>query len=529
MSFWDKLKGVFKSMFSPKTIENVLKVQPVISNKMQTAIELWEQMYTGICPWLDEDVASLQLASTIASEKATMAMLEMEIKVTGDSERAEFVKDCLKKLNIDLRKNFEYGLALGGFIIKPYVTKNAKGKYVLEFSYAQMTDFYPLAYSSSNKIIDAAFIERLLRGNNTYVKLERHLLSEGKLIISTYAFKQDNTGNQVGVYSNNELGVPVLLAEIPEWANITPIVTINDMDNMLFAYYKNPQANIVDMKSPLGISCFAKAIDLIQDADEQYANLMWEFDGSQLAIDVDRTALMPENSNGETKYILPKREKRLYRDNLDLGSDEAYHVFNPDIREQSITNGLNTILMQIEDKCSLSRGTLSQVQYTDARTATELKILKQRAYSDNQQIQTALQRTLEELFVIVDKYCDLYNIVPSGEYEIAYKWDDSIIVDKDTEKQADMLDVDKGLMSRVEYRMKWYGETEEQAKQTLKEIDEAQTEKMVQQQEVMMQAQQQKEDKTTEEDNKSDKQKDQDAKQKANESGKTTKKDDKKE
>ena len=65
----------------------------------------------------------------------------------------------------------------------------------------------------------------------------------------------------------------------------------------------------------------------------------------------------------------------------------------------------------------------------------------------------------------MDKYCDLYNIVDGSkdDYEVAYDWDDSILVDKDTERQVDMIDVDKGRMSKIEYRMKWYGETEAQA------------------------------------------------------------------
>jgi hypothetical protein len=45
-------------------------------------------------------------------------------------------------------------------------------------------------------------------------------------------------------------------------------------------------------------------------------------------------------------------------------------------------------------------------------------------------------------------------------------------VDKDAERQQDLLDVDKGLMSKVEYRMKWMGETETQAEEALKKIQE---------------------------------------------------------
>jgi A118 family predicted phage portal protein len=426
------------------------------------------------------------------------------------------MKDAVKELQKNFVKNVEYGIALGGFVIKPYVTKGVDNKYKIKFDYVLMTNFYPLSFSSSQDVIEAVFTESITTDKFVYTKVEHHKLEGTNLLISTYAFKKAGTAI---TYSESDLGTPVSLKEVPQWAEIEPVVTINNVDTLLFAFFKMPQANIVDPKSPLGVSGFAKAINLIKDADEQYANLKWEFDGSQLAIDVDKTALVPQG--GGKAPTLPKRQQRLYRDSLDLGSDDsAYHVFSPQIRDDNIINGLNTILMQIEDKCCLSRGTLSQVQYTDARTATELKILKQRAYADNKATQEALQTTLEALFNILDIFCDLYTL-GEGDFEVGYAWDDSIIVDKDTEKQSDLLDVDKGLMSRVEYRMKWYGETREQAEEVIKEIDEQQMDKMTMQQEVMQQATFGAEhpDSTKSQDVKSGKQQEQDSKTKANESG----------
>lgn len=38
------------------------------------------------------------------------------------------------------------------------------------------------------------------------------------------------------------------------------------------------------------------------------------------------------------------------------------------------------------------------------------------------------------------------------------------IVDKDSQRERDRQDVLDGIMLKYEYRMKWYGETEEEAK-----------------------------------------------------------------
>lgn len=494
MNIIEMLKGVFKKMLSPKTIEEILHINPAMSSEMKNAIELWNAMYQNKSPWLVQEdgtvLKSLGLPSIIASEKARTATIEMKVKITGDGERADFMRKTFEQVTRTIRKNLEYGIALGGLVIKPYVTKGLDDKYVIKFSYVKSTDFYPLTFSADGNLKEAAFIERIITKEFIYSKVEYHKLEGTRLIVTNTAYRNSNNAVQGQVVSGGiqtELGKQVPLTDVDEWANIAPIVEIDDIDILLFAYFKMPEASTVDINSPLGVSGFSRAVSNIRDADEIYSNLLWEFEGGQLAIDVDRTAFNPIiDDKGNVKYALPKYQNRLFRHNLDLGEDDTYNVFNPQFREQSLINGLNTVLMHIEDLCSLSRGTLSEVVYTEARTATELKITKQCSYSANDEIQKELQKSFEMIFKIMDRYCDLYNIVPSGDYEVAYTWDDSILVDKDTERQGDLLDIDKGLMSKVEYRMKWYGETEEQAQEMLKQISDEQTEAMERQQAVMI-------------------------------------------
>lgn len=519
MNLIDVLKGVFKKMIKPATIENVLHIAPTISSEMKEAIELWENMYKDQAPWLNGEIQSLGLPALIASEKARTATIEMDIKVTGDSARAKYVKDIFKKVISSIREELEYGIALGGFVIKPYVLKDANNKYTMEFTYTRATDFYPLSFSPEGKVTEAAFVDRIVTKEAVFSKVEYHKLEVNKVHIYNYAFKKEYSGYNTPNAMDTELGTPILLTEVPAWASIEKEVVIDKLDTLLFAYFKMPEANTVDLDSPLGASGYSRAIDLIKHADELYSDLLWEFEGTQIAIDVDYTAFnYVKGPKGENVSVLPKLQERLYRHNLDLGDEQLYNIFSPAIRDKSILNGLNSQLMRIEDACFLSRGTLSIVSTSEARTATELKILKQRSYAANQDIQKALQETLETVFRIIDKYCDLYGIVESGEFEVAYKWDDSILIDKDAERQQDLLEVNAGLMSKLEYRMKWYGETEEQAKKSLQQIDTEAEDKLKMAQ------------KYTETPNntnggaKSDAQKSADKNQRANESNETTKK-----
>lgn len=488
MNFLNWLKGAFNKMLGKEEIQDVLKVSPVVSSKMREAIELWEKMYTDNSPWLSENVHSLGLPSLIASEKARMATIEMQVKVTGDGERADFMRDTFTHVTDSIREQLEYGIALGGFVIKPYVVMGPNNKYKIKFNYVKASDFYPLSFSSDKKLTSAAFVDRIYTKDKMYSKFEIHTLSNNTVTVTNRAFVADYRADMMSSGAS-VLGEEISLESVEEWADIAPIATVENVDTLLFSYFKVPDANTVDLTSPLGVSGFSRAVKVIQKADEQYSNLLWEFEGGQLAVDVDRTALNPlRDANGKEKVALPKLQDRLFRRNLDLGEDEMYNIFSPELRDKSILNGLNSLLVRIEDLCSLSRGTISMVEVSEARTATELKILKQRAFAANQDIQLSLQNCFEEVFHIMDIYCELYSINQSGKYEVAYHWDDSILVDKDAERQIDLLDVERGLMSKVEYRMKWNGETKSQAIEALKEIQEEQRAAVELQQSMMQKA-----------------------------------------
>ena len=105
------------------------------------------------------------------------------------------------------------------------------------------------------------------------------------------------------------LGKEVPLSAVPEWANLEETVTIINVKKPLFAYFKIPNANNVDDSSPLGVSVYSRAVDDIKEADYQWTRILWEFEGSELAIDGD-VSLFKRKENGE--FDLPKGKERLF-------------------------------------------------------------------------------------------------------------------------------------------------------------------------------------------------------------------------
>lgn len=505
-SIFTKLKEVFRILRgTQKSVEQALHIKPTISNEMICAIELWSNMYRDRAPWIkhptEEDperITSLGLPAFIASEKARMATLEMKSEITaqletvedvdeitglavetqqpvGDTSRADFLNEQYKNTILkDIRIQLEYGIAKGGLIIKPYAIINDDGSGMIAVDYIQADGFYPIAFDASGKMTEAAFVQRIVNKDNIYSRLEYHKLSGNTVTVVNKAFKIPNIN---GSGSNEDLGKEISLTDVTEWANLEPETTINDVDRLLFAYFKMPLANTVDTYSPLGVSGYSRAVKLIRDADEQYSRLLWEFEGSELAIDIDRTALRTDiDENGRDITKLPRKQQRLFR-KVDLNNEETYHEFSPAIRDVSLLNGLNSILMRIEDTCELARGTLSDVN-AEARTATEISVLKQRSYASNAQIQTALEHALRDVVYIMNVYTTLYRLAPEGNYDISFEWDDSIQTDRESEMAKRMSLLQSGIISKIEYRMWYFGETEEQAIQALEKIQQYNTYEM---------------------------------------------------
>lgn len=274
--FARRVKRLFTNNFM-RSIPEVARLQSVASEKMLDDIDLWLNMYGGNAPWLKENDQSLGLAAIIASEVARLVTLEMEVKVSG-SPMADYIDEMLDMIRKNARIIVEYACAGGGLIIKPCV-----GNQKIHPEFIQANAFFPVAYNSSMKITSAYFVYRHWEGKRIFSRLEKHTLEDTQYIVTNEAYVSS---------VEQSLGKPCNLSEVSEWADIEPEVRIDNVEAPLFAYIKVPVGNTTDMSSPLGVSVYSRAVNLIRDADEQYQSLMWEYRGGELAIDAASDALV---------------------------------------------------------------------------------------------------------------------------------------------------------------------------------------------------------------------------------------------
>lgn len=435
-------KGLMR-MFGYTTLKQIVGKDITLSGAMIDAINEWKNMLNGQAGWITDSIVSLGIEEGICREFADCVLVEMETGVSNERLDKIYQKNIAR-----LNENLQEGLALGSFALKPL------GGTTAEFVAADK--IIPISFGDDGNPNDMAFLTVKKVGDTDYfTRFERHYFIKGNLTIENRCFHSQTA---------SDIGLPCSLEAVEEWVDIEPgPVTYPGMSRMDFGYYRNPIKNKVD-GSVCGVSVYDSATDLIKKADIQGARLDWEYESGERAIHVDNKVLKQDKST--SRFGMARLNKRLYRGlNLEAGKDqELLKEYSPEMRDEAFKRGLEEYKREIEFSVGLAYGDLSDVQEV-AKTATEIKVSKNRKYNRVTAIQNNLYDCLEDFAAGLA----FYNSMLNSGYEFSCKFNDSILTDEETERKQDMADVAAGFMHHWEYRMKWYGEDEETAKANVPE------------------------------------------------------------
>ena len=427
MNLLNRIKEAISRIF--KNSENI----SAVSGEMQTASELWHDIYMNDSLWLknknDRDIISLRLASAISREFSRLVFSESVIETDEKSPYYQIVKDFASSLDDE----FETALAFGGMMFKPYISK---GKIFIDMIRAD--SFLPVSYFG-NSITSAVFVSKKTIGRTYYTLLEYHEYNAEK--------KTHTITNKLCKSMNSEyIGYECKFDEVSEWSGLAENIVFSNVEKPLFSYFRVPSVNNIDLDSPLGVSVYADAVKLIRQADEQWSRIEWEYESKETALDVS-VDMMRNNS-------LPQRKKRIYRQyDVDSLDGNFYNIFSPEIRDSSMFSYFNRILQRIEFNCGLAYGTLSDPQ-TVEKTAEEIKTSKQRSYTQVSAIQRNLETAVQNLMYAVEVYAYLGGIT-SENAEITCTWGDSVLEDTEKEFQRRLQMVTAGLLTKEKF-IAWY-------------------------------------------------------------------------
>lgn len=464
MSLFDWARALFGKLNRKTTpagaIEKEFDVQPAASRQMEDSINLWYAMYINQPPWETDCVRPLGLPGAIGRELARHALAEFSLAVAGGA-RGEYINDQIQAAAVDFGKDLELGLCLGGIALKPYPDN---GQLLVD---AVTTGFTPTRFDGRGKCTGGVFKSLPTRqGKEWFVRMEYH------------DFQPSEAGGSVCVienkaYRSSQDGVvsaQVELASVDAWADLQERVEIEGLSGPLFAYFKPPQANDIEPESHLGVSVYAGAtVDLIQEADEQWRQIKWEYRSGRRKIYADDNTLDRVENFDDDIFV--------YGD-FSGGKNDFFHEFSPAFRDDPLYNGFQRILQRIEFNVGLSYGTLSDPQSVE-KTATEVLASKHRQYVTEGAIQKAFEAALNSLIYAMDAWCDLAKLAPAGEYEVSYSWGDGVLDDPETRRQDMALDMQRvaaGLMRDIDFVMKWDKVDEETARKLLPGMEKLTTE-----------------------------------------------------
>lgn len=429
-------------MIDRNEIASKFGVQLPDSRDTAERLRSWAAVYEGRPDYLSDVITStIQLGYSAAHEMARLVTLEFKSELDG----GKYLTELWKRIVRDAPLYTEYACALGGVMLKPYFN----GEEIIT-DYVRADSFFPTSYDGKGGITGCIFAERICKGRIFFTRLEYHRYEGSKYLVSNRAFQSENA---VGI------GRAVSLSEVPEWSGISPDTELLNISSPLFSYFRIPGVNLGDVNCSLGESIYSRAMNTFREADEQYSRILWEARATEPAVFADVTVLHTDDKSKKSK--LSRLSNRLFK-LLDMSDDTMIKEYAPTIRDASQINILNTILRRAEFLCGLAYGTFSDVNTTD-KTATEIKASKQRSYATVSAIQKSLKSALEDYLQTVCELCALYDVDTGGTVKASFEFDDSLIIDSETEQKLIMQEVAAGLVSPVFYLMRRYGVTEEQA------------------------------------------------------------------
>lgn len=452
---WQSVRRWFSRMFGKDVIKQAVQVEPAASDEMTNALKRWMDAFAGSPGWLSrKHPRTINLASTSSLYLARLVNAELHFKVEG-SARADFLQQQVDRYVLpQITARTEEAIAGGCIALKPYLYGGG-----IAVDFVRADRFYPLTIEPTGDVKEAVFVDQRSSGGYVYTRLEHHYFVDGVYHIGNTAYKSKST---------ESLGTQISLTDFAPWAEIEPVVAIEGISKPLFSVLRMPFANTVD-GSKIPVSMYANAMETLRDIDFMYSDYCFEFHSGRRKMIVAEEAL---NRRDDGSCIIPVDDDASdYYKALDFGNNptKMFEDYTPEIRQQAYQDGMNQLLRIYEAQTGVSSGTYSLDVQTGAVTATQVISEDRNTYYTVSDIQRQSKAALEQLIEAMDVMATLYQLAPSGSYELTVSFGDSVFEDTATEFSRRMQLVSIGM--KPELLLAWYFEvSEEEAKGMLGEM-----------------------------------------------------------
>ena len=308
-------------------------------------------------------------------------------------------------------------------------------------------DIIPLSWDSNGNITEIAFTDQYKEKDTEYIDLRLHVLDENGFYKIINKKLRACKHNKDYVALENE----TVLDEFNTGSNIP-----------WFSVLKLPIINNYYIDSPMGASILANCIDILKSIDDAFNILCTEYKYGTKKLFYHKR-LLQRDSNGNLISPDDTNSNIFYYMGDDLGADagdkenKLIHEFNPNLRIDEISKGMENGLNYLSVVCGLGNGYYKFTAGTVQKTATEVVSENSAMYRNIHKDQMAVEKCFLGLF---KSAIYVHNLLYRDNLDInaviKIKFDASITEDKVSIRERDLLEVEKGIMTIEEYRAKYY-------------------------------------------------------------------------
>lgn len=415
---------------------------------------------------------SLGMAKKLSEDIADLLLNERVQITIQDPTTSRFVMGVLEENNFSVIGNdYQERKAYTGTVAYvPYldnievseegaVIPGDSGK--VKINYVSASNIYPLSWCNGY-ISECAFIFPKVIKSKKYAHIQLHVLKDGMYVIENHVVEcTAGAGREVPVENWGELnGFETMSEKIYTGSSERQFVI--DRLNI---------ANNSDRDNPMGVAIFANSLDILRGLDTVYDSYINEFILGKKRIfaapelmGVDLLGNPVFDPNDVVFYQLPEGYLK--------DGGKPIETVDMDLRADAHEKAMNDNLNILSMKCGFGQNHY-RFENGSIQTATQVISENSDMFRTINKHELILEPVLDELIRIIARLGGILGANTDPDTEIVVDFDDSIIEDKQAERQSDRQDVSMGAMTLVEYRAKWYGETDEEAaKNVVQETDD---------------------------------------------------------
>lgn len=324
-------------------------------------------------------------------------------------------------------------------------------KATIKLKSVNATRIIPISWSNG-VVTEASFVSELVHSGKTYYVVSSHIKEDDGYVIYNDLIDTN--------YKTASLNI-----------NLLPVLRTKSL-KPLFYIMKTNIVNNIDLDSPMGLSIYANAIDTLKGCDVAYDCCLREVITGQRIVMMNKCLLTTDDSG---RPIAPQDVKQTYMqffgDDAQSDVSEFIKEFHPTLNTDALDKELQNQLNMLSSKVGLGSNYYRFDSSSGVVTATEYVGERNDFMRNAVKISKSIKIVLKDLvlgILFVGKNILGANVDDNAKIDITLS--DGVVEDDTKEREQDRQDVKDGIMTKAEYRAKWYGETIEEAKAVIDSI-----------------------------------------------------------